>query len=106
MNKRGENDIWANMYDLPLIETTSLMPLDQLITLPEVVAFFGKNIQIAESLTPKKHVLTHQHLHVRFIKLQSSMVKIHTNWVFIEVEKIKKLALPKVIFIFLDNFLN
>jgi A/G-specific adenine glycosylase len=25
MNKRDESDIWANMYDLPLIETTELM---------------------------------------------------------------------------------
>jgi A/G-specific adenine glycosylase len=106
MNKRGENDIWANMYDLPLIETSFLISLDELIALPETIEFFGKEIQISESLNTKKHLLTHQHLHVRFIKLNSCPDKIKPCWDFIEVNNVKKLALPKVIFIFLDNILN
>jgi A/G-specific adenine glycosylase len=106
MNKRGENDIWANMYDLPLIETDSLLPINELVSLPETTALFGKDMQITESVSVKKHVLTHQHLHVRFITLKQPPVKMEANWAFIKVEKLKDLALPKVIFIFLDNFLN
>ncbi|HTH83533.1 MAG TPA: A/G-specific adenine glycosylase [Mucilaginibacter sp.] len=106
MNKRDERDIWANMYDLPLIETDCLLPLNELIALPETIEFFGNDIQITESLSAKKHVLTHQHLHVRFITLKQAPVKMKPNWAFIKVEKLQNLALPKVIFIFLDNFLN
>ena len=106
MNKRGEGDIWANMYDLPLIETTSALSIEHLMALPETIAYFGNNLIITDVLTPKKHILTHQHLQVRFIKVSQSPIKLKPNWIFIEVINLKKLALPKVIFIFLDKFLN
>ncbi|PJJ80489.1 A/G-specific adenine glycosylase [Mucilaginibacter auburnensis] len=106
MNKRSDNDIWANMYDLPLIETTHQLSMDELIALPEVVEIFGKKLIITKSSPIIKHVLTHQHLYVRFVVLKQKPLTMHPNWVFIEVENLKKIALPKVIFIFLDNFLN
>jgi A/G-specific adenine glycosylase len=106
MNKRGEADIWANMYDLPLIETKTFLQPGEVMALPETVAFFGEDVTVTEVQTPKKHVLTHQHLHVQFIKLQQPPVNMKPGWVFIEVVKLEKIALPKIIFIFLDNFLN
>jgi A/G-specific adenine glycosylase len=106
MNKRGETDIWANLYDLPLIETASLLPVDELLALPETMEYMGKDIKLIANISVKKHILTHQHLYVRFITLQHAPVKMKDNWVFIKVENLKKLALSKVIFIFLDNFLN
>lgn len=106
MNKRDESDIWANMYDLPLIETIAMLPVNELLALPKAVEYFGDNIKISDSVIVKKHILTHQHLHVRFITLAQQPIGIKPNWSFIEVEKIKKLPLPKLIFIFLDNFLN
>ncbi|MCC8424473.1 A/G-specific adenine glycosylase [Mucilaginibacter sp. UR6-11] len=106
MNKRSESDIWANMYDLPLIETDSLLPLNEVLTLPETVAYFGREPEITAVTAIKKHVLTHQHLHIRFITIVKQPVRIKPNWVFIKVENLKKLPLSKVIFIFLDNFLN
>jgi A/G-specific adenine glycosylase len=106
MNKRDESDIWANMYDLPLIETENNLSPGELINLPEFIEYFGGENTIAENFPPKKHILTHQHLFVNFVKLQKSAVKIKPEWAFLERIKIKKLALPKIIFIFLDNFLN
>ena len=106
MNKRSDADIWANMYDLPLIETSSPLAIEDLMTMPETLEFFGDNAIILEVLTPKKHILTHQHLHVRFIKLLNPPVKIKSDWKFIELINLKKIPLPKVIFIFLDNILN
>lgn len=106
MNKRGESDIWANMYDMPLIETTTLLSVEELMLLPEAIEFFGTNNSVIDVISPKKHILTHQHLHVRFIKLAQPPIKLKPNWIFIEVINLKKLALPKVIFIFLDKFLN
>lgn len=106
MNKRGEDDIWANMYDLPLIETSSALAIEELMSLPQTIEYFGANNTIVDVISPKKHILTHQHLHVRFIKLTSPAIKLKPKWIFIEVINLKKLALPKVIFIFLDKFLN
>lgn len=106
MNKRGEGDIWANMYDLPLIEAQSMLPMEELTALPETILLFGENITIESVGATIKHVLTHQHLYVRFIKLNQLPVEMKPDWIFVDTINLKKLALPKVIFIFLDNFLN
>jgi len=106
INKRQEGDIWANMYDLPMIETEGPTTLDELLLLPAMLRTYGSNLIIKKIFLPVKHVLTHQHLYIRFIVLEKKPLTIDKNWVFIEVENLKKMALPKPIFIFLDNFLN
>ncbi len=106
MNKRGDKDIWANMYDLPLIETSSLLDIDELVLQPQVKEFFGADIKIAENPAVKKHVLTHQRLYVRLIKLQSQPVKLKNDWFFISVEEMKKLAIPRIVFLFLEGIFD
>jgi A/G-specific adenine glycosylase len=106
MNKRSDNDIWANMYDLPLIETSTLLPVEELFMLPETLEYFGTDIKVEAVSEVKKHILTHQHLYVRFITLKYKPVLFKQPWSFIEVKNLKNLPLSKVIFIFLDKFLN
>jgi A/G-specific adenine glycosylase len=106
MNKRDEKDIWANMYDLPLIETSSMIPTGELFALPKVKAYFGDNIKILEILPVKKHVLTHQRLYVRFITIQNQPVEFKEQWLFTSIENLKKLPMPKIIFIFIKNIFN
>ncbi len=106
MNKRDETDIWAGMYDLPLIETLQLLPVTEVLNLPESKFYFGEN-NIADTDAPVvKHILTHQKLYVRLIKLNKPPLKLEQKWFYIEVEKLKYLALPKIIFIFLKNIFN
>jgi len=106
LNKRGENDIWANMYDLPLIETIELIPADELLALPQVADYFGKNVENEQISPVYKHILTHQRLYVRFIKLKAQEVEMQQNWFFSPLENIEKFALPKIIFIFIKNIFN
>jgi A/G-specific adenine glycosylase len=106
VNKRDEKDIWANMYDLPLIETPALLNPAELLELPEVKEFFGSDIIILDITPLKKHVLTHQRLYVRLIKLQSQPIKLKGQWHYTPVENLKKLAIPKIIFIFIKNIFN
>ena len=106
VNKRAETDIWANMYDLPLIETTTLLTPEQLLTDIQVVELFGKNLKISEISPVKKHVLTHQRLYVRLIKLQSKPLKLHGNWFYTPIEDLQKLAIPRIVFIFIKNIFN
>jgi A/G-specific adenine glycosylase len=106
MNKRNENDIWANMYDLPMIEAGSLLPVNELIVHPRAVEYWGPNLEIAAISEVKKHILTHQRLYIRFITVVKSPQIIKPDWIFIKAEDLKALPLPKVIFAFLDNFLN
>jgi A/G-specific adenine glycosylase len=105
MNKRDESDIWANMYDLPLIETTELMEPTELLKLPQM-SFFGENIIIKDNSPIIKHVLTHQNLYIRFLILKDFPKKLQDNWFYTDVANLKNLALPQRIFIFIKYFFN
>jgi A/G-specific adenine glycosylase len=106
VNKRDDKDIWANMYDLPLIETTAPLEINELLTLEPVNEYFGGDIKIAHASAIKKHVLTHQRLYVRLIKLQSQPVKLKDAWVFSPVDDLKKLAIPRIVFLFLEDLFD
>ena len=105
MNKRTDGDIWANMYDLPLVETPALMEPIDLLQLPEM-KFFGDNVALKDNSAVIKHVLTHQHLYIRFLILKDFPEKLQENWFYTEVDNLKNLALPKPIFIFIKYFFN
>ncbi|MGY4539816.1 A/G-specific adenine glycosylase [Mucilaginibacter sp. UYNi724] len=105
MNKRGEGDIWANMYDLPLIETPELMETVEVLKLPQMEDF-GRNIALKDNTAIIKHVLTHQHLFIRFFVLKDFPEKLQENWFYTDVDKLENLALPKAIFIFIKYFFN
>ena len=106
VNKRGDRDIWANMYDLPLIETTSQLEVNELVALPQVKELFGDDFGIGNISPVKKHVLTHQRLYVRLIKVNSMPVKLKEDWFFIPVDEIKKLAVPRIVFLLLEGIFD
>ena len=106
MCRRNETDIWANMYDLPLIETGSMASLETLLAMEEMKQLFGNDVRVAEVFPIIKHTLTHQRLYVRFIQFQGRPVKLKENWFYCNKEKLKELAMPKVIFIFIKNIFN
>ncbi|RYU87935.1 A/G-specific adenine glycosylase [Mucilaginibacter terrigena] len=105
MNKRGEGDIWANMYDLPLIETTELIEQNELLKLPQMKVF-GENIAFKNNPAIIKHVLTHQQLFIRFHVLDKFPDKLQSGWFYTDVNNLENLALPKAIFIFIKYFFN
>lgn len=106
MNKRDETDIWANMYDFPLIESKSRLTAQEVILLPEFKTFFGENSLIINTYPIKKHALTHQHLHAQFIHINNKPIKLEQKWFYIDVNILKAIALPKIIFIFINNLFN
>ncbi|MEZ2335135.1 A/G-specific adenine glycosylase [Mucilaginibacter sp. RCC_168] len=107
MNKRADKDIWANLYDLPMVETISLLPLPELMDHPAVKEFFGNDIKISGDIIPvQKHILTHQRLNIRVIKVQSKPIKLELNWFYATVENLPNLALPKPIVILIKYIFN
>ncbi|OOQ57897.1 A/G-specific adenine glycosylase [Mucilaginibacter pedocola] len=106
LNKRGETDIWANMYDLPLIETDGTVEPHKLFELPDVQQIYGNGIAIRNIEPEIKHVLTHQQLFIRFIVLNGQPEKLQPGWFYTKVDNLNKLAMPKRIFIFIKDFFN
>ena len=84
LQKRDEKGIWANMFQLPLTETTS----DQ--------SPFSEKTELNWHC---KHVLSHQNL---FCKFYISNDDSSREGIWIELNQVGKYAIPKVI----DNFLS
>ena len=105
LNKRDDSGIWANMYDLPLVETTTLLQPEDLLMLPEVKAIFG-DAEMIECSAIKKHLLTHQRLYVRLIRVNKEPLQLNKGWFFTPITNLDNLAMPKIIFIFLKDFFN
>jgi len=61
LHKRTEKDIWQNLYDFPLIEATTILTKEELVT----TDFFenlmeNQDYQITKRSKPFKQLLTHQ----------------------------------------------
>jgi A/G-specific adenine glycosylase len=106
MNKRGPNDIWQNLYELPLFETPELCePLD-LLHSEQFISAFGGQAQIRSVSRPAKHILSHQRLYATFIEIEnySEQFSAENGWVYVKIENIESLAQPKLIFQFFKIF--
>lgn len=71
IHKRIKNDIWRNLFELPLIETTHVVSEDELITSPEFRSFFaiGESPIIKKVLHNVKHVLSHRVIYANFYEV-------------------------------------
>ncbi|MFD0795194.1 A/G-specific adenine glycosylase [Mucilaginibacter litoreus] len=105
INKRGENDIWANMYDLPLIESSELLEIEQVMTLVRE-NIYGVNVTLKDNSGIIKHILTHQQLFIRFLVFTELPKKLHGGWFYTDITNLDNLALPKSVFKFIKDFFN
>lgn len=101
MSKRPEGDVWASLYEFPLIETAAEYSLNDVYAHPEFQRYFeGGSIQPLGGVV--KHILSHQNIFARFYILSniSDVKEKKTNWHYFISEKIDTLAKHKLIFSF------
>ncbi len=110
VRKRPEGDVWAGLYDFPLIELAALHEglflTDQLTSTPFWEANFAHQaIQVQGVSTTYKQVLSHQYIHALFIEMRAGLGFFMENpdFVAIERKKIKNFAFPKLIGRYLDQ---
>lgn len=108
INKRMSGDIWENLHDLPMFETTGLTDPEELLKSESFISCFGKGSKIHSVSALKKHILSHQRLHTRFIQIDHFSEDFTTkkSWFYINLNNIEKFAQPKLIFQFFENFLR
>jgi A/G-specific adenine glycosylase len=106
MNKRDDKDIWANMYDLPLIETNSQLASADVIMLSHFKDYFGRDARLVKAFPAKIHMLTHQRIYAQFIQVGGAKIKPAPGLFFTEISNLRSLALPKVISIFINDFFD
>lgn len=106
LRKRGPQDIWQNLYEFPLLESTKLLTPDEIVLDEGFIQLFGKQVVFKSTHGPVKHVLTHQKLYAQFFELEINPENINfeENWVWIDKNELENFAKPKLIFDFLVNF--
>lgn len=102
--KRVEKDIWHNLYDFPLIETTEKKSIEVIFESDEWKTLFNNSdIQIKNISNEVIHILSHQKIHVQFIHLSLISEKnLSSNFQKIDKRNIFELAVPRLI----ENYLN
>lgn len=89
LQKRGEKDIWANMYEFPMLEGA---------------LYIKEIINHVKLLKTMQHKLTHQNLEVHFYSVKNELdlyISHQAQWM--DIEELKNLPLPRVIDRFLED---
>lgn len=72
LQKRTGNDVWKGLYEFPLIETDTLLTLDELMADKRFETMFencGK-VEMRAVSPVMKHVLSHRNIFARFVTVQ------------------------------------
>jgi len=106
IKKRLQNDIWKNLYDLPIIETNEGIR-DNLII--QALASNFKDFKLKNFVLIKKtqHKLSHQNLNLFFWEITTSKLKEKKSSILLKVpfQEVSQYPFPKPISKYLDEYL-
>jgi A/G-specific adenine glycosylase len=106
IKQRKPGDIWQQLFDFPLIETTELPDYINDNFIFQVKKMFGEEVKIAP-ISQKKHLLTHQIIYLQFFALDNYMINfnLHNDIKLVTLDEFKDLPHPKVIGDFIEMYL-
>lgn len=98
--KRGDKDIWANMYEFPMIESSSSLEDSELL-IEDLNDKYG--VDVKELIIEggyKKHVLSHQDIYYAFWKVKGEVT---SGFNYYDLEQLKNIPFPKLIENYFSN---
>lgn len=103
LEKRENNDIWRNLYQLPLLETNRELSDDEILN-TELESFAKTEVNVKSVSAAKKHLLSHQVIIARLIHLElTNSNNLSGNYIRVNKKDIYKFAVPKLIDAFLED---
>ena len=110
IGQRTDNDIWKMLFEFPLIETKKIISAILLMKSKAWKELFPvkTNLKILNISDIYKHILSHQVIYARFIRLETDKFPAVLSDKFMEVEKtdLGKYAIPRLIEKYLLTELN
>lgn len=108
IHKRTGNDIWKNLFELPLIETPQPVTEEELIALPEFHALIAENESpvLKMSLQQVKHVLSHRVIYANFYEVTlPESTRSFSAYNRIRKDELDHYAVSRLVQIFLEKHL-
>lgn len=100
LHKRTDNDIWKNLYELPLIETDKDLTIEEL----EKTEAFSSILQDAGTVSihpmsfSMKHVLSHRIIYARFYRIEiTDDTNLKDQYIKIETSHIGNYAISRLV---------
>jgi A/G-specific adenine glycosylase len=108
LNKRVEKDIWTNLYDFPLIETSKELTEEQFLKSDDWKKFMSPSKKhIIKSVSSHyKHILSHQKIYARFWEVECSQPLdnlLSPTGISIHQKEIQKRAVPRLIELYIKE---
>lgn len=105
IRRREGRDIWRNLYELPLIETTEEQPLELLQqgeAWNELFRGAGR-VSVSSQVYGCKHILSHRVIHARFYVVEPADTPAMPGYVKIPVERLGDYAVSRLTEGFLEQ---
>jgi A/G-specific adenine glycosylase len=104
IRQRKGKDIWALLYEFPLIESDREIELDQLPGTAEWQIMFNTLVPEVKSISVwYKHILSHQIIHARFIEVKLISSPCLPDAVCLTPDELENYPLPRLITVFLEK---
>jgi len=100
LTQRKEKDIWQNLFEYPLIESGTKLTDSALLKSKQWKKIFPTNEVLLHQISEeRKHILSHQILHARFVELTliNKNFNAPIHWEKVSKTKVKNYALPRLI---------
>lgn len=104
--RREDKDIWRNLYEYPLIETTTAMDFSDLQQLDEYRRLMDgvREIQVLRILEMPKHMLSHRIIHACFYELEvSNFSEKMKSYLQVRDTELEKYAVSRLIELYREN---
>jgi len=109
ISKRMADDIWKNLFELPLVETPVAVPEEEFLALPEFQAFFaaGEHPVVRSVCREVKHVLSHRVIYANFYEVvlpegTASFSKFQK----IKAEELGQYAVSRLVHAFIEKYID
>lgn len=108
VHKRTENDIWKNLFELPMIETEKDLSEEEFQScqqLHELFAEVSGELKVRSVVRNVKHVLSHRVIYANFYEVElPEGISSFSGYQKIRVEDLEQYAVPRLIHAFLEKY--
>jgi len=103
LQQRLEKDIWQNLWEFPLLETSKAMTLEKIMQEPLWRTWFGTTFTFGNPLY-FKHILSHRIIHATFLPVRIQQTdSIPTSWTKVPLDQLDAYAVSRMTENYLDK---